>query len=435
MNILLSIIFTVIIPFLFLKQKYNTLFVLLILSLIGNLFNIGLIGQVGFYSIISVLMIAIHRIGVFRIWKKLNIRLILKYELFFLFCTGIVFTVIIPWESSFELPVSQTPIPKAIIGYIRIFSDVILVLIVPYFLYKTKYNVVNKLLKLIFYILLTQLIISIIDYFSNYLIRDLLFMAPQLEGRFIGFNHEPRAFGRNVIYSILLINFLSTISSSSRKVVKKTLVVAYISLILTFSLSSYIALFVLIIYDLLRMKSFILNTLVLFIFVGILSQIKFIQEVTAKKFTTTFIGNGNNEFNFSSLPFYDFAYVEFINDNPLLLFMGTGPNLINIAYEDYAIQDFKLNNRDYDGYYVSTGPTFGLFRYLARSGVFGLLLLLLFVYKIRKKFKDFPKSSNYLNFINKNLILFLLIYTPFFYFNIGILLYYMNSKNKINESQ
>jgi hypothetical protein len=432
MNILLSIIFIVIIPFLFLKQKYNILFVLLILSLIGNLFNIGLIGQVGFYSIISLLMIALHRIGIIRIWKKLNIRLILKYELFFLFCTGIVFTVIIPWESSFELPISQTPIPKAIIGYIRIFSDVILVLIVPYFLYKTKYNVVNKLLKLIFYILLTQLIISIIDYFSNYLIRDLLFTAPQLEGRFIGFNHEPRAYGRNLIYSILLINFLSTISSSSRKIVKKTLVIAYISLILTFSLSSYIAFFVLIIYDILRMKSFITNTLALFIFVGILSQIEFIQKNTLTKFSTTFI---DNKFNSSNLPFYDFAYVEFINDNPLLLFTGTGPNLINIAYEDYAIQDFKLNNRDYDGYYVSTGPTFGLFRYLARSGIFGLLLLLLFVYKIRKKFKYIPKSSNYLNFINKNLILFLLIYTPFFYFNIGILLYYMNSKNKINEAQ
>ena len=382
-------------------------------------------------------MIALNRIGVFRIWKKLNIKFILKYDLFFLICTGLFFTVIIPWESQFDLPTSQLLIPKAIVGYIRIFSDVFLVLIVPYFLHITKYKVTNKLLKLIYYILLTQLIFTIIDYFSNFLIKDFLFDSFLLEGRFTGFNLEPRGFGRNVIYSILLINFLSTLSGSNSKIVKKTLVVAYISIIISFSLSTYIALFILFTYEILKGKKYFSNILLIFVFAGILSQIGFVQEFTLEKLRTTFLKNTNPESISdlsNNLPLFDYAYVEFITDNPLLLLTGVGPNLINLAYEDYAIQEFKLNNSEYDGYYVSSAPTFGLFRYLARSGIFGLLLLLLFLNKIKKKFRYIPKSSNYTNFINYNLILFLIIYTPFFYFNIGILLYYMNS-NKINESK
>jgi hypothetical protein len=436
MNIFLSIIAFIIIFFSFFKKRYNLVFSFLFASILANLFSFTFLGNIRFYSIICILYILFNHEFIRSFWKIINIKFWFKYELYILLITGLIFTIFLPWETQFvNRPFSQQLIPKAIIGYIRYLSDVSLVLIIPSLLFLARHKNSNKKINFIYYFLIFQLIFSLIDYYFLSVLRNLFFVAPEISERFMGFNHEPRALGRNALYTILIIDFLRSKYSSKNILPKVAKLLALTTLIISYSLSAYIAFFIITLLDINFKKfgyQFLRNISYIIIFLTFVSQIDFVKNITLNKLTNTFISvNELAVFN-SDIFSYNNAYLNFIIDNPNYLISGTGPNLINFAYEDYAIQDYKLNDPNY---FVSTTPTLGLFRILARSGIFGLLCYFLFYYNLRKKINISTNKIENLIFLKKNYLLLLILYTPFFFFNLGILIYYLNfiKQNDINR--
>ena len=436
MNIFLSIITFIIILFSFFKKRYNLVFFILFASILANLFSFTFLGNIRFYSIICILYILFNKEVIRSFWKIIKIKFWFKYELYILLITGLIFTIFFPWETQFvNRPFSQQLIPKAVIGYIRHLSDISLILIIPSLLFLTKHKNPHKKINFIYYFLIFQLIFSVIDYFFQNVLRNLFFVAPDLFERFMGFNHEPRALGRNALYTILLIDFLRSKYSSKKILSNVARLLALTTLIISYSLSAYIGFFIISLLGINFKKfgyQFLRNIINIIIFLTFASQINFVKNITLNKLTNTFISENKLAVFNSDIFSYNNAYLNFIIDNPNYLILGTGPNLINFAYEDYAIQDYKLNDPNY---FVSTTPTLGLFRILARSGIFGLLCYFLFYYKLRKKITISTNKIENLIFLKKNFLLLFVLYTPFFFFNLGILIYYMSfiKQNDINR--
>lgn len=428
MNLFLSYVFFLIIVILWLRKKYNLLFILLFSSITANLFSFSFFGSIRFYALINLLFLIFSYSLIKQ--NQIKFKFIFKYELILLILTGITFTIFYPWETQFvNVPLSQKLIPKAITGLVRYFLDLSLLFTVPVLISRSKFRIIKKFINFILYFLIIQLFISAIDYYTGNSIRNLLFIAPDIIDRFNGFNHEPRAFGRNSLYMLLLIEFLFTQTKTTKQLKIFTRFFAYLSILLSFSLSAIIALAIISFFSL-SFKSIKNNLKYIsfgLIFFGVISQTKYFKSFTSEKFTNQFIENDNFIFFKDDVFSYNNAYYNFILDNPLYLISGTGPNLINIAYEDYAIQNFKLNDKDY---FVSTAPTFGLFRLLARSGLIGFIVYLLFFIYLRKHISRNDKLS--FKFLLVNFILVMIVYTPFFFFNLSMLIYFLSKNNKTN---
>lgn len=405
-----------------------------VLSLIGNLFSVHIGGiRMKFISIISLLIFFFLISGRIKFYQNnFKLKFYLKYELLILILTGVLFTIFFPWESQYSDIVSFTQKLeiKVIIGFVRILSDIMIVLSVPIMLFNFKYKY-DFLSKLFFSIILLQFIVSIIDFFTDYFLRDLLFDAPDLiPGRFFGFNHEPRALGRNSLYALIFMQYLYKSSNNIDIYAKWGRNVAFLCILISFSLSTYIAFIIIYaITSIKRLKTlgFTVVSFALLFFVSI--QIPYIQNNTIPKFNRIVMEgkNGGTVFYgpeiFSHLEAPNSAYLYFIWNNPQHLFLGTGPNLINIAYEKYAVTDREKE----DDYFVSIAPTLGLFRLLARSGILGFVILLIFVFKIKKRILKLSRNDvirqSRLNLLYLSSLLFLVLYNQWFYFILGYLVY------------
>jgi hypothetical protein len=295
---------------------------------------------------------------------------------------------------------------------------------------------------LILILLIIQLVIGFLDFFSSNFIRNLFFDAPEMLNRFTGFNHEPRALGRNSLYAYFLLTYLYSSSNKKDNYANLGRLIAAISILLSISLSTYIAFaFVISLTSFRSVKNTISAVIGLSISVYFILQIPAVQDLASEKFLRVIVegDNGGRKFSgpeiFSHLEAPNSAYLYFIWDNPRHIFLGTGPNLINIAYQDYATIDWMQETDDQ--YYVTITPTIGILRLFARSGLFGFFILFIFIYLIKKRSRKLNinnklKKSRML-LLNQIFILSMIIYSQWFYFIIGYILfenyYDSNSKN------
>jgi len=396
---------------------------------------------ISFISLILFIFIFFSKLKYFQ--KIFRTKLFLKYELVLLLLTGILFAFVFPWESQFKaaLPFSQTVEIKAIVGFVRILSDIMIVLCVPFIFSKIR-GVQQKISKFLFLFLLVQLIVTVIDFSFGYPIRNLIFEAPNIPGRFLGFNHEPRSFGRNSLYALIVLLFNYESKNKLDSYANKAIILAIINIIISFSLSTYIAfLLVFGLTSISNFKNIIVSGTVIIILFAFISKIEYVQQSTFSKFQRIIV-QGENSLNkydgpkiFSHFEMPNAAYLYFIWNDPKHLFLGTGPNLINIAYEKYAIEEWKIDN----DYYVSVAPTIGLFRLLARGGILGLLILFIYLNQLNSVIS---KSSilkteklNRRKLLIRSAILFLIIYNQWFYFILGFLIYLnFRDHHKIKQS-
>jgi len=443
MNLPLSILGLILTIIFINGKRYKFLVVLIIMSLVGNLFSINIGGiQMKFISLIALIFGILGLIdkSIFKTFKSINLNFLLKYEILLLIATGVFFTVISPWEdpTSHLKPFSQKLEMKAVIGFIRIISDVLILFCIPFLFLKFR-AIKLYLSKIIFTILVIQFFVTIIDYGTNNLIRNIIFDAPNLTQRFLGFNHEPRSLGRNALYAFLILNYLYNSSNKSDVYARWGKILTLSFIVLSFSLSTYISfLFVLILSSIKSFKYLFLNFIGFIFLTFIISQFKFANDFTLNKFQRVLIdgNNGAKVFEgpeiFAHFEAANSAYLYFIWENPRHVFFGTGPNLINIAYQRYASMNYLEEARN--NYFVTISPTLSLFRLLARSGIFGVLLLLLFSYKIKKMFMK-GNGQNQINrhelrLLHQSTILMLIIYSQWYYFILGFLIYKINRSFK-----
>ncbi len=133
------------------------------------------------------------------------------------------------------------------------------------------------------------------------------------------------------------------------------------------------------------------------------------------------IGIYANNF-FSHFEIFDRAALNFLYFNKDYIITGTGPNLISIPSSKYLTE---TNSKEYEDR-IDSAPHSFIINLLARSGLIGLFLWLLFFFKLAKK--TFQKSIGIFAFFMAIFIANMMVLTSYYLFALGIILYLVNEK-------
>lgn len=431
MNSVSAICFFLFIVVFVLTKNYKCQLVLIILSLIGNMFYFELIGsRVLLYQMTALMAIPHYISGNFSSLNKL-IRGI-KLEYFVLIILGLLFGFIFPWEDNSSMRSwSQLAGGRAFVALVRIIIELLLVYYI-YHIFKTGKVSQLFLLKLIAIILIFLSLFAMIDLVLNHQIWKLIFSKSAynsiLDNRFLGWSHEPRSFGRLILipWFILLIYRQNGFYIRNSKL---ALLLGFISIISSLSFSTYIIFFIGII--ILALSRFSLKkvqngltTLIIggfFIFSAykIVSKTDYFQSGLVYRFIMLTEGRidfqmRGEPFIFTSFEVFDRAALNFFYNNINYIYFGTGPNLISIPSSKYLDKSASITFND-----TLVGiPGVGIINHISRSGVIGLLLYLLSFVKVNRYIK---KSDNKVlkEVFAVITVTYLIVGNPWIYFAIG----------------
>lgn len=386
--------------FLIRNEYRKTLLFLTLLSLTCNLFVISFGGiNVRYAQAISLMIISLkpHELKINRI------HYFILAELLLLIVTVFYFSFVSPWDSVFidRLPMVQKPNIKGFIGLVRISLDLSLLLSAQYF----KSVLPVKAAKYVMVILAIQLIYGFIVPLIP-AVDNLIFHSPPFGERLRGLNHEPRSVARNAFNALLLILIVG------KNIPWKKVLTAVSTIVLSFSLSTFLGIIVSVSISIIahiRSKKVLVRSVLFAALCALVIVLPKFQRITREKFNRVILESSLNNSSLS-LEFYDMAFIQFMSENTQYIWLGVGPNLINLAYEKYAIQEWKMSDPTY---YVSTGPVTSVFRLVARSGLLGLILHIALYYVWYRNQRN--SAMWHLTLF----IFFLVIYEPWFYFIIG----------------
>jgi len=387
--------------YLLIRNDYRkTLLFITLLSLICNLFVISFGGiNVRYAQAISLMIIVIkpHELKISRL------HYYALAEILLLIITVVYFSFVSPWDSVFNerLPLAQKPHIKGFIGLVRISLDVSLLLSAQYF----KSVLSEKTVRYVLGILTVQLIYGfVVPIIPS--IDSVLFHSPPFGERLRGLNHEPRSIARNAFYALLLILIVG------RSIPWNKYLTSVITIVLSFSLSTFLGIIVSVgvaTFSHIKSKKVLTRSICFALLSAIVFALPKFQRITRQKFNRV-IFESNVDNSAVSLEMYDMAFIEFLSDNNQFVWLGVGPNLINLAYEKYAIQEWRTSDPTY---FVSTGPVTSIFRLVARSGLIGLIIHIA-IYIVWHR-----KQRNSTMWHLTLFIFFLIIYEPWLYFIIG----------------
>ncbi|NTW31085.1 MAG: hypothetical protein HGB12_00350 [Bacteroidetes bacterium] len=430
MNIIVSGIYIALIAVFAFRKDYTNLIVLMVLSLLGNMFYFDFYGsRIQAYQLIPLSVIFFDKV----FYKVLlnNIIREIRYEYILLLLTGFLFGYLIPWDiGDSERTWSQLPEGRTIVALIRIALEINIIYFV-YFVFVNDLVEINELLNIISFFVIFIVLVAIVDAIIGYPIYKHIFNVgsyfERMSGRLLGFSHEPRGFARTLEAMVMLL-FISYINGYQFKFRNTSVIVGMLGVLLSFSFSSYILLGVSFVY---LYKSEIFKARSLFIFMGVVIigfifyyMVKDNPKIALITSRYDMVTEGREEYLmegenvlFTRFELFDRAALNFFSDNPQHLLIGTGPNLIGIPSSKYmdksAIVTFQGQ--------LSGIPGIGLVNLLSRSGIIGLLLYLLFYFKISHKLKKL--SNKYLGDIfTISFITYLLVQNPIFFFAIGFVL-------------
>ena len=436
-----SILLLTVSLFFLIRNNQKGLIVIVVISLSNDLFEIPFIG-VKHYQFISLLF----SLKVIRYWinnasflKKIILPLILEY--YYLIILGIILGFIFPWKGDYDhlRSWSQLSEGRTIVQLVRFLSELALIFFVYYCLHAHKVTI-KFIINVISVIMSIGVLIALFDSFTNYSIRFTLFNEARfIEGRFLGLNGEPRAFGQICSFGLLFLVIMKKYINSG--LIKYGIISSIIGVILSFSASTYILTIVWVAVFIL-FKIIKLNVLsVIFIFFVLLSvnylisnnefvysdtirKINIVTGIDMKEHGIIEKVDANEPNFFSRFEVFDRAALNFLYRNPSYLVTGTGPNLISIPSSPYLT---KTTYSIY-GENIDSVPHSFIINLLSRTGLIGLLLWLVFFMKMYKNQKNnlpilkaFFVSVFISNFIASS---------AYFYFYLGIILFLMSNYNK-----
>ena len=301
----------------------------------------------------------------------------------------------------------------------------------------------NFLFKVFSIIISITVIVSLVDYLADNKIKLFLFSdtARDIFSRFTGLNGEPRAFGKTCsLAALFLISFLPKFNKDKKIL---GIVLSFIGIVISFSASAYIATVIwvsvlvasILFINKKRIKYLIVFFPIALFVVFYLNSNSFYMSETSKKMekVVSIVDSGNN-FYFekidskepkilSHFEVFDRAALNFLYRNPFYGLIGTGPNLISIPASPYLTRAaFAIY-----GDRIDSTPHAFFVNILARSGIIGLFLWLLFCRRFTKSIDASNKDQKM--FFVTLFIFNLVVSSNLFYFFIGVLL---GMKSKIN---
>ena len=339
-----------------------------------------------------------------------------------------VFGVLIPWEYKDELrSLSQRAFLRSLIQIVRLFLAIFSMLI-PIFWIKFKIISLKKLFKIISYVVILTFTITIIDFLSAHQIRGLIPGARLLEGRFSGLNGEPRLFGKVMVFANILLYF--AYRQSKDKVLKVAFYLTFAGIFLSASASAAVSLLFIVVplrLIFLGFRKAFLIPVVFFIGLiiytngvlegnGTVHKMELALGITMREKNTE-LSTVNEPALFTNFEVFDRAALNFLWNNPLYIFIGTGPNLISIPSSEYV----DSYSRGIYGDVINSVPHSYFINVLSRSGLIGIYIIFLFFIRFNRKLKRLDLNKLRLILITA-FIVNLTISSSLFFFVLGIII-------------
>ena len=431
MNTLLAIFIFLLIVILVVTKNYKGQLVLIMLSLVGNMFYFDLFGtRVLVFQMMTLVAIPYYIKSDFKSLNKLIKGI--RSEYFILIILGVIFGFFLPWQEKSNMRTwSQLASGRAFVALVRIFIELLLVYYI-YMVFRTGKVSKEFLLNAIAIVIIISSIFAIVDLTLNHAIWKLLFSNSGynsvLDGRFLGWSHEPRSFGRLILipWFILLIYRQNGFYIRNSKL---ALLLGFISIISSLSFSTYIIFFIgIIILVLLRfslkkvqngLTALIIGGFFIFSAYKIVSKTDYFQSGLVYRFIMLTEGRidfqmRGEPFIFTSFEVFDRAALNFFYNNINYIYFGTGPNLISIPSSKYLDKSAIIT---FNGTLVGI-PGVGIINHISRAGVIGLLLYLLSFVKVNRYIK---KSDNKVlkEVFSVITVTYLIVGNPWIYFAIG----------------
>ena len=431
MNFITSLIFGVSIVLFILKKYYKGLLILILLSLLGNMFYFDFFGS----RMILFQLITLLFFPVFIRHKKGNLSSIIngiKYEYLILICLGILFGFLFPWEyESNTRSWNQLASGRSIVALINILAETLLIYFI-YTIFVSKKVLMKDFINTLSILIIIVSITTFIDFFLNYPIYSSLFGREAVtisnDGRLLGFSHEPRSLGRLITLGWLFLLVFKI--NGYRFIYEKTsLLLGLAVIIFVFSFSTYF-IFILGILVISRKQLLRFNFkyifaigILVFIFSLVLSFNDEVNNIMLYKFVSVSEGRidllnnyPNEPFLFTTFEVFDRAALNFFYNNPNYLLFGTGPNLISIASQ--AINSAGPLNGV---------PGYGLITLISRSGLIGLFLFFMVCKKIHKLIK-IQNNKLLMDLFLVCVFTYIFVRTPWLYFIIGLVIAHLQLK-------
>ena len=413
------------------RKKYKLQLVLIIISLMGNMFFFDVFGtRVLLFHMLALIAVPFYIFDNFNLLNK-YIKSI-KVEYITLLILGIFFGYILPWEDNSNIRSwSQLAGGRAIVALIRIFIELLLI----YYAYKIfkQQKVTQKyLLGIISKTIIFLTLFSLFDFAINHEIWKLIFTEsaylPILDNRFLGWSHEPRSFGRLILipWFILLIYVQNGYYIRHSKI---ALFLGFISIVSSLSFSTYFIFFVgMIILFLLRFKlktfnkaftSLIASAVFIFLAYYSINKTDYFKSGLVYRYQLVTQGKGDFQMKgepyiFTSFEVFDRAALNFFYNNLNYIFLGTGPNLISIPSSKYLD---KSASETFNGTLIGI-PGIGLINHISRAGLIGLVLYLSSFIKINSLIKK-SKNKALKEVFTVITLIYLFVGNPWIYFIIG----------------
>ena len=425
----------------YLTKFTKGIFVLVLFSLMNDLVVFFFGFSLPLHFIISLFYVSTILVNFSKISNKLNpILFPLYFEILYLIVLAIIFGYIHPWEDSQDLlrSWSQKAEGRAVVQTFRIIIEFFLVFLVVFWL-KTNKITMNFVIKSIVYLIVLNLIVAFLDVNFNGVIKNFLFSESRfIVDRYTALNGEPRAFGRVCVLTFLTLLGLKTYIDNKR-LVNIGLLVSILGLLLSLSASAILMLVISVgIYFAFsgRIKFIILGIPMLFLLYSLLNQNEFFRQNTLLKIEATLLEENefaNEKVNsyepnfFSHFEIFDRAALNFLYFNQDYIITGTGPNLISIPSSKFLTE---TNSKEYEDR-IDSAPHSFIINLLARSGVIGVLLWILFFTKLAKR--TFNISLDIFAFFISIFVANMMVLTSYYLFILAIILYLVSENNLKNK--
>lgn len=393
MELIVTIFICIGVPILVYFKKYDLLFILSLLGFYSNFFALDFGGfkfQVAAFSTLCI-MVAERRVIILEdsIFGKF-----LWIEWLLMSIVGSYFVFISPWDDAYEryrLVTQQLPL-RTLVGLIR-FLELIFTYYFFVFIFKEGYVNLKMYIKTILSLVLINFLIGLVDYFLLHGSIKLLLMPNHYSlTRFTGLMLEPRYVGQ--IFTLSIFSLLAVGLNYTEFKLKSLLgiLLCIVGIGLSFSSTAivYFSLVMLFYFMLgkIKIKYFLASLFVYIACAGVLlTNEKFIEHQTQR------IKEVGLEQVISQIPgvpdvinrfeVFDRTALAFLYLNPEYIFFGVGPNTVNIPATKYMSE---IDHTIYEGH-INTEPFNFFVTVISRSGILGLFILLLGMFRIYKETK------------------------------------------------
>jgi hypothetical protein len=421
------------------QHKHRSLFFLLILSTLGDVFGLRFLGpDIRLAMVIGAIHLPIT-FPYFLSSRNNNPALwavrFLIFEYLLLIILGIVYGFIFPWNDPLYIRNwSQAAQGRTIITWFREIGNTSIILYVAY-IFALGFVKINHLVRYLMILSTTSLVFSLLSSLSPVNFVTLIWGVRDLEGRFYGWFGEPKEFGKTALMAFMTCYILFLIKAEvPRRNLIWVMIVSSIIMVLSASTSTiFIWTILLIVVHLLRDWT-VIRTLAnkysvqLLISVGIVlsgyfifSKTDYFEQNYKKKFDQVLKADYKDRFDenepllFTRWEIWDRTAANFLWRNPRYILHGVGPNLIHIPATKYKSKRLAISYRGA----LNSVPKMGWLFIISRSGIAGLACWIIAIIAMLSFARREKNKLGYL-FIAAAFTFFLLTVGQWFYVLLGV---------------